>query len=169
VQLFENLRFADFTPKTFGYAPPSGCTDFTVTAGRQFDRTAAFYLGHASIYYGTTGITYMNRRLNYSFVVNADGTATQIVTSDQRDLERESRPDANGRVRTLDNQVHATDTLQFDASFNILGNSGSQTTQSYRSQDVSGGCYSRTLKAQAQKLVSVSDGGGCEELRATTP
>ena len=28
--------------------------DFTVTAGRQFDRTAAFYLGHASIYYGTT-------------------------------------------------------------------------------------------------------------------
>src|SRR2546430_17370685 len=28
--------------------------DFTVTAGRQFDRTAAFYLGHANIYYGTT-------------------------------------------------------------------------------------------------------------------
>ena len=28
--------------------------DFTVTAGRQFDRTAAFYLGHASIFYGTT-------------------------------------------------------------------------------------------------------------------
>jgi len=108
-------------------------------------------------------------RLNYSFVVNADGTATQITSSDQRDLERESHPDASGRVRTLDNQVHATDTLQFDASFHILGNSGSQTTQSYRSQDLSGGCYSRTLTARAQKLVSVSDGGGCEELRATTP
>jgi len=64
VQLFQDLRFADFTPKTFGYAPPSGCpgpwarvvftADFTVTAGRQFDRTAAFYLGHSSIYYGTT-------------------------------------------------------------------------------------------------------------------
>src|SRR6185312_11059244 len=38
VQLFSNLAFADFT----------------VTAGRQFDRTAAFYLGHANIYYGTT-------------------------------------------------------------------------------------------------------------------
>ena len=25
-----------------------------MTAGRQFDRTAAFYLGHASIFYGTT-------------------------------------------------------------------------------------------------------------------
>jgi len=100
-------------------------------------------------------------RLNYSFVVNADGTATQTTTSDQRDLERESRPEANGRVRTLDNQVHATDTLQFDSSFNILGNSGSQTTQSYRAQDFSGGCYSRTLTAQAQKLVAVSDGQGC--------
>lgn len=64
VQLFSNLAFADFTPKTFTYTPPSRChgpwakvvftADFTVTAGRQFDRTAAFYLGHASIYYGTT-------------------------------------------------------------------------------------------------------------------
>ena len=64
VPLFNNLAFADFTPKTFSYAPPADCpgpwakvvftADFTVTAGRQFDRTAAFYLGHASIYYGTT-------------------------------------------------------------------------------------------------------------------
>lgn len=64
VQLFKNLEFADFTPKTFSYAPPSAChgpwakvvftADFTVTAGRQYDRTAAFYLGHANIYYGTT-------------------------------------------------------------------------------------------------------------------
>ncbi len=64
VPLFQNLEFADFTPKVFNYTPPSACpgpwskvvftADFTVTAGRQFDRTAAFYLGHANIYYGTT-------------------------------------------------------------------------------------------------------------------
>jgi hypothetical protein len=64
VKLFQNLEFADFTPKTYGYTPPAGCpspwskvvftADFTVTAGRQFDRTAAFYLAHANIYYGTT-------------------------------------------------------------------------------------------------------------------
>ncbi|HEX3681598.1 MAG TPA: peptide-N4-asparagine amidase [Bryobacteraceae bacterium] len=64
VNLFENLEFADFTPKTFSYTPPAGChapwakvvftADFTVTEGRQFDRTASFYLGHANIYYGTT-------------------------------------------------------------------------------------------------------------------
>ncbi len=64
VQLFENLAFADFTPKSFSYAPPASCpgpwakvvftADFTVQSGTQFDRTAAFYLGHANIYYGTT-------------------------------------------------------------------------------------------------------------------
>jgi hypothetical protein len=64
VPLFNNLAFADFTPKVFSYTPPAGCpgpwakvvftADFTVSAGRQYDRTAAFYLGHASIYYGTT-------------------------------------------------------------------------------------------------------------------
>ncbi|MGA8028723.1 MAG: peptide-N4-asparagine amidase [Bryobacteraceae bacterium] len=64
VELFRNLEFANFTPKTFSYTPPSAChapwakvvftADFTVTEGRQFDRTASFYLGHANIYYGTT-------------------------------------------------------------------------------------------------------------------
>lgn len=64
VSLFNNLAFADFNPKSFNYNPPANCpgpwskvvftADFTVSAGRQYDRTAAFYLGHANIYYGTT-------------------------------------------------------------------------------------------------------------------
>jgi hypothetical protein len=64
VPLFQNLEFADFNLKSFTYTPPAACpgpwakvvftADFTVTAGNQFDRTAAFYLGQASIYYGTT-------------------------------------------------------------------------------------------------------------------
>jgi hypothetical protein len=64
VQLFQNEPFDNFTPYAFSYAPPADCpgpwakvvftADFTVTAGRQYDRTAAFYLGHANIYYGTT-------------------------------------------------------------------------------------------------------------------
>jgi hypothetical protein len=64
VQLFSNLEFADFNAKPYSYAPPANCpgpwakvvftADFTVTAGIQYDRTASFYLGDASIYYGTT-------------------------------------------------------------------------------------------------------------------
>ncbi len=64
VQLFTNEQFADFNIKDFSYAPPSDChgpwakvvfsADFTVTAGRQFDRTAQFLIGNMNIYYGTT-------------------------------------------------------------------------------------------------------------------
>ncbi|HTV81664.1 MAG TPA: peptide-N4-asparagine amidase [Acidobacteriaceae bacterium] len=64
VQLFEDLAFENYTPQTFNYTPPESCpgpwakvvftADFTVSAGTQYDRTAAFYLGHANIYYGTT-------------------------------------------------------------------------------------------------------------------
>ena len=89
VQLFNNLAFADFTPKVFNYTPPSACpgpwakvvftADFTVTAGRQFDRTAAFYLGHASIYYGTTAEP--RKTLSPSWHVERD------VTDLTRDLQ----------------------------------------------------------------------------------
>src|SRR5271168_560794 len=64
VQLYSGVQFADFTPKTYQYAPPSGCAgpwekvvftaDFSVSAGVQFDRTAQVFLGHVNIYYGTT-------------------------------------------------------------------------------------------------------------------
>ncbi len=64
VQLFSNVRFADFSPKSFSYAPPADCPgpwakvvfegDFSVTAGRQFDRTANIWIGGTNIYFGTT-------------------------------------------------------------------------------------------------------------------
>ena len=64
VQLFSDLQFADFNPKSFTYTPPAACpgpwakvvleADFSVTAGRQFDRTAQIAIGHVNVYYGTT-------------------------------------------------------------------------------------------------------------------
>lgn len=64
VQLYSNFEFADFSPKPFTYAPPAACpapwakvvleADFSVTAGRQFDRTAQIAVGHVNVYYGTT-------------------------------------------------------------------------------------------------------------------
>lgn len=64
VTLFENQQFADYSAKPISYSPPTQCAgqwakvvltvDFTVTAGRQFDRTASLYLGNANIYFGTT-------------------------------------------------------------------------------------------------------------------
>ena len=64
VPLFVNYVFDNFNAQTFSYAPPANCpgpwakivfeANFNVTAGVQFDRTAAIYLGHANIYYGTS-------------------------------------------------------------------------------------------------------------------
>jgi len=64
VQLFQNVVFADFSAKPFPYAAPAACpgpwakvvftADFSVTAGRQFDRTANIWLGGTNIYFGTT-------------------------------------------------------------------------------------------------------------------
>jgi len=103
--------------------------------------------------------------VNYSLVFNPDGTATQVTTIDQRDLERTTRSESAGTSTTLDNHVHATDTLQLNNQFQIVGNSDSQTTQSYLAQDLSGRCYGRMLLAQAQKLVSVQDGQDCSAQR----
>ena len=64
VTLFNNEKFGDYSGHAMSYTPPASCNgawskvvltlDLTVTAGRQFDRTASLYLGNANIYYGTT-------------------------------------------------------------------------------------------------------------------
>lgn len=64
VQLFDNLAFEDFNPKSFTYEPPANCPgpwrkivfegNFSVTAGIQYDRTANIWLGGTNIYFGTT-------------------------------------------------------------------------------------------------------------------
>lgn len=63
VPLFHDLSFRDYTPKPFRFRPPAGKShwakvllvlDFSVTPGRQFDRTARLALGRTNIYFGTT-------------------------------------------------------------------------------------------------------------------
>jgi len=64
VTLYTGYKFADFSPKTFTYTPPTDCpgpwakiiltANFSVTAGRQFDRTANIWIGPTNIYFGTT-------------------------------------------------------------------------------------------------------------------
>src|SRR4029077_18445390 len=64
VQLFNNVAFNDFSPKFFTFQPPDGCpgpwakvvltADFSVQAGRQFDRTAEIWIGGVNVYFGTT-------------------------------------------------------------------------------------------------------------------
>jgi len=64
VTLYKGFEFADFNPKSFTYAPPAACpgpwakvilrANFSITQGRQFDRTANIWIGPTNIYFGTT-------------------------------------------------------------------------------------------------------------------
>lgn len=56
--------FDDYASHAFSYTPPASCAgpwnkvvfkaDFNVTTGRQFDRTAALWIGGVNFYFGTT-------------------------------------------------------------------------------------------------------------------
>lgn len=101
--------------------------------------------------------------LDYSFVTNPDGTYTQTTTSDQQYLVNRAQTAFRFPYykSNLQNEVNAADVLHYDASGNFVDNTGSKTTQTYRYSNSLGRCYSRTLAAKAQALVSVNDGQGC--------
>ena len=71
VQLFSNFQFTNFTYPTFQYTPPAACPgpwakvvfegDFSVNAGRQFDRTGSVWIAGTSFYFGTTAEPSANR------------------------------------------------------------------------------------------------------------
>ncbi len=64
VPLFTNFTFADFSLHAFSFTPPADCpgpwakvvlnADFSIQAGRQFDRTASIWIGGTNVYFGTT-------------------------------------------------------------------------------------------------------------------
>ena len=64
VPLFHDFTFADYAAHPFSYTPPANherrwakivlVCDFSVSAGRQFDRSAEISVGHTNIYFGTT-------------------------------------------------------------------------------------------------------------------
>jgi hypothetical protein len=102
--------------------------------------------------------------LDYSFVVNADGSYTQTTTSIQQDVARESQS-GFGVIpyeSKLDNEVNATDTLNWDSSGNFVGPTSTTTKQTYRLRDSLGSCYDRTLTATDRKLTSVTNGTDCD-------
>ncbi|HLW52427.1 MAG TPA: peptide-N4-asparagine amidase [Candidatus Angelobacter sp.] len=101
--------------------------------------------------------------LGFSFIINPDGTGSQTTTIKQQFNATESgHGGANGDTfRTVSNTVAPSDTLLFDANFNITGNTGQQNAQTFFSRDSTQGCFSRTITAAAGLLTSITDGNGC--------
>ena len=99
--------------------------------------------------------------IDYRLTFNADGSSTQVTSVDQQDHLRTSGYGDDSRGSAVDEEARSTDTLFLSPSFSITGNSGAVASHSYRSSDSSGGCYSRTLSAQMQKLTAVQGGDDC--------
>ena len=105
--------------------------------------------------------------LDYSYVVNPDNTSVQVVTSDQKDLETETKA-LNGFTLFSSGsaeQVHSTDTLNLSAAGAVTSIGPTASSASYQSEDSLGACYSRQLTSKDRVLTAVTDGVGCHAKR----
>ena len=103
--------------------------------------------------------------LGFSFTINPDGSGAQTTTIKQQFLSLQTGKGDDGKdvFSVVSNTVTPSDTLLFDANFNITGSTGQQSSQQFFSRDSTNGCFSRTITASAGLLTSVTNGKGCGE------
>lgn len=92
---------------------------------------------------------------NYTDTFNADGSLMQLSKVSQEYKKNRWSPFFASFV---DNQVTATDLLELNSSFEITGNSGAQSRQTYNSFDTRGENYSCTLTSETNALTAISRG-----------
>ena len=99
--------------------------------------------------------------LDISEVTLANGDINQTTTVKQTDKVNTSTTEAGTAIytSTLVNTAQHVDTLEFDSSFNLLGNTGQSGSQQYDAFDSAGTGYDCTLAAAANVLTSF--GPGC--------
>jgi hypothetical protein len=103
--------------------------------------------------------------LGFTFSVNPDGTGQQTTTIRQQFQSAAVQHGDDGRdsFSVVSNTVTPSDTLLFDANFNITGSTGQQSSQDFFSNDSVSGCFSRKITASAGLLTSVIDGAHCKK------
>jgi hypothetical protein len=97
--------------------------------------------------------------LNLNIVVryNPNGGGTQTVTADQIDQTGVSDNTGRSYYSTWNQEeVHSTDTLSFDSSFNLTGESGSQSSATDFSVDSLGRTYYLGLNSKGNVLTGIT-------------
>jgi hypothetical protein len=93
-------------------------------------------------------------------IVQSNGDINQTTTANQFYTVRD-KTTMGGQIMStslLTNTGQHTDTLEFDSSFNFLGNTGQSSAQEYNSADSTGASYSCSLNAANNVLTAVSTG-----------
>ena len=103
--------------------------------------------------------------VDYSQVTNSDGSfdITTTINQSYQDALTRSNNGETSFWSVVSNTVSPSDTLEFDSSGNLTGNTGQANTQTYNTKNSKGYCYSRTLSAAGGVLTGVVTGQGCRE------
>jgi hypothetical protein len=96
-------------------------------------------------------------KLNIGLNFNADGSESQTVSANQQYVWNALAPYFAGEET---NKVTSTDTLNFDASGNFTGNTGTKSSQNYSAFDTTGTFYVCSLDSANGVLTSASKGCG---------
>lgn len=89
----------------------------------------------------------------------ANGNVDQITTADQTyQVQNFGFGDRGASASFVSNSGQHQDTLEFDSSFNLLGNSNQSASQHYVSADSTGAFYDCKIGATSNALTSVSRG-----------
>jgi len=101
--------------------------------------------------------------LDYSFQTTDDGNYIQATL-----LHQGYTNDSDHRLlgRTIyaakvSNTVDASDTLDFDANFSVIGHSNQQNMQSFAFHDSLGGCYRKDVASVGGVVTTNAEGMGC--------
>jgi hypothetical protein len=106
--------------------------------------------------------------LGLTFTVNADGSGGSQTTTIKQTFNSNQLiqgEDGQNFFSSVTNTVAPTDTLLFDANFNITGGQGQASSQRYFSTDSTGACFSRAITAADGVLTGITDGEGCTKPR----
>jgi hypothetical protein len=102
--------------------------------------------------------------LSYVELVGASGSG-QVKTTLDQEYHTDTVVSANG-LPTAEyqfvNAITPTDTLLFNASGNITGNSRQSSTEVYATTGTGQGCFTRTLKAVANVLTAATTSASCK-------
>jgi Peptide N-acetyl-beta-D-glucosaminyl asparaginase amidase A len=103
--------------------------------------------------------------MNINFTVNADGSGGFQTTTVKQQFQSATTQHGDGpsTFSVVSNTVSPSDTLVFDANFNITGFQGQQSSQEFFSNDSSNGCFSRKITAANGLLTSVTNGALCDD------
>ena len=100
--------------------------------------------------------------LGFSVLQNADGSGSQTTTVDQRYDTLGGGIGIGGLgLAQVSNHVSSADTLLFDSTGTITGYQNRNSSQTYTSRSLDGGCYSKTITAANGVLTGVTGGVGC--------